>query len=141
MAYDKTGPWRPSAPGQHSPMSYVTDHLDYWSKERNMPKEKLVVGVPFYGYGFGPLADTSKRYQSMSYKDIIAAFPGAATQDEMALPNNGGTIYYNGMPTIKAKTEVAMQRGSGVMIWQLLADTNNDTSLLNVITQTIRKQP
>jgi GH18 family chitinase len=141
MAYDKTGPWRPSAPGQHSPMSYVTDHLDYWSKERNMPKEKLVVGVPFYGYGFGPLADTSKRYQSMSYKDIIAAFPGAAAQDEMALPNNGGTIYYNGMPTIKAKTEVAMQRGSGVMIWQLLADTNNDTSLLNVISQTIRKQP
>lgn len=138
MAYDKTGPWRPANPGQHSPMSYVMDHLNYWGQERKVPKERLVVGVPFYGYGFGPLADTSKRYQSMVYKDIIAAFPNAAATDEVPLPNNGGTLYYNGVATIREKTQVALAKGSGVMIWQLLADTRDDTSLLNVIDQTIK---
>ncbi|RZK65862.1 MAG: hypothetical protein EOO92_25875, partial [Pedobacter sp.] len=51
MAYDKTGHWRPNDPGQHSPMSYALDHLNYWSKERNIAKEKVIIGVPFYGYG------------------------------------------------------------------------------------------
>lgn len=138
MAYDKTGPWNTANPGQHAPMSYVMDHLNYWGKERKLPKEKLVVGVPFYGYGFGPLEDTSKRYQSMVYKDIIAAFPGAAAKDEMQLPGNGGTLYYNGIPTIRNKTKVALSQGSGVMIWQLLADTSGEYSLLNVINQTIK---
>lgn len=138
MAYDKTGPWNPSRPGPHAPMSYVKEHLEYWSSERKIPGEKLVVGVPFYGYGFGPQADTGKRYRSMIYKDIIASFPGAALQDEIPLPDNGGTLYYNGVPTIKAKTAMALRYGGGVMIWHLLADTSDDTSLLNAINETIK---
>lgn len=137
MAYDKTGPWRPSSPGQHSPISYVTDHLNYWGKDRKLSKDKLVVGVPFYGYGFGTLPDSNHLYQSMNYKEIIATFPGAAEKDEINFPNKGGTLYYNGVPTMKKKTILALQKGGGVMIWHLLADTEDSTSLLNTIHQTI----
>jgi hypothetical protein len=74
----------------------------------------------------------------MVYKDIIATFPNAAASDEVPLPENGGTLYYNGIATIREKTLVALTQGSGVMIWQLLADTTGDNSLLNVINQTIK---
>ena len=52
MAYDETGPWDPSKPGQHSSMSYTKKSVDYWLA-KGVSKSKLVVGVPFYGYGFG----------------------------------------------------------------------------------------
>jgi len=138
MAYDKTGPWRPSNPGQHAPMSYVLDHMLYWGKDRDLPAEKLVVGLPFYGYGFGASPDTG-LYRSMQYKDIVATFPGASKRDEVELPGDGGTLYYNGIASIKEKTAVAVRHGGGVMIWHLLADTTGNESLLNTIHETIIK--
>lgn len=136
MAYDKTGPWRPTNPGQHSPISYALDHLNYWKNERGVDKKKLVIGVPFYGYGFGDLPNNDKTYQGMSYKDIIQKFPGAESTDEVNYENNGGTLYYNGMGMIKAKTELALLEAGGVMVWQLMGDTRDDKSLLKVINDT-----
>jgi len=52
MAYDATGPWNPKAPGQHSSLEFAMDNVAYWLK-RGLPKPKAVLGVPFYGYGFG----------------------------------------------------------------------------------------
>lgn len=140
MAYDKTGPWRPANAGQHSPVSYAKDHLRYWSKERGVRKEKLVLGVPFYGYGFGQLPDSNRFYREMGYGDIIAAFPGAEERDEVILPGKGGMVYFNGMPTIREKTQLAMREGSGIMIWQLLHDTGDDHSLLKVVYETSQKK-
>jgi chitinase len=136
MAYDKTGPWKLTDPSQHSPISYAQDHLDYWRHERGVAKHKLIVGVPFYGYGFGPAADTNRNYRTMAYKDIISQFPGSEVKDEVILPENGGTVFYNGKNTIRKKTELAMKQGGGVMIWQLLHDTTGANSLLNVIYET-----
>lgn len=139
MAYDKTGPWRLTDPTQHSPMSYAEDHLNYWRGERGVAKSKLVIGVPFYGYGFGATPDTNKAFRSMSYKDIITQFPGAETKDEVTLPDNGGTVFYNGIPTIRRKAQLAAKKAGGVMIWQLLHDSNDDLSLLKVIDETAKK--
>ena len=44
---------------------------------------------------------------------------------------------YNGLPTIRAKTELAMQRATGIMIWTIAHDTIDDTSLLRAISETI----
>src|SRR5690606_2364365 len=63
MAYDKTGPWRPHQPGEHSPISYALDHLYYWRDSRKVDPMKLIIGVPFYGYGFGKLPDTDSSFQ------------------------------------------------------------------------------
>jgi chitinase len=142
MAYDKTGPWRPSNPGQHSPLSYATDHLTYWTKgraESNLPASKIVLGVPFYGYGFGttPLAD--RTYQEMSWSSILKNFPDSMNVDEVLLPNGGGTVYYNGKATIKAKTELALKEAGGIMIWQLMHDSFDENALLNVIDATVKQ--
>ena len=72
----------------------------------------------------------------MSYKQIVEEFPGSEQQD-MVVPDNGGIIYYNGLPTIKSKTILAQKRAGGVMVWQLLQDSPGNNSLLSAINDTI----
>ena len=74
----------------------------------------------------------------MSYKDIIARFPGA-DQKDMVEPDDGGVIYYNGLPTIQSKTILAFKNASGVMIWQLLQDAEGEKSLLGAIDAVIKE--
>ncbi|WP_051663869.1 glycosyl hydrolase family 18 protein [Dyadobacter crusticola] len=126
MSYDRTGPWRPEKPGPHAPYSMAEEDLQYWLETRKIPKEKLTLGVPFYGYGFGGTAP-----ESMSYKSILRQYPDSVNQDQMHL--NGGMVYYNGLPTIRKKTELAKEKVSGVMIWQLLQDSTGVKSLLGEI--------
>jgi GH18 family chitinase len=95
MSYDKTGPWRPEMPGQHAPLQMAVDDIDYWTS-KGLPKAKLNLGIPFYGYGFGAGAPPD-----MSYRKILAAYPGSENNDEVDLPG-GAAVYYNGRATIKA---------------------------------------
>lgn len=136
MAYDKTGPWKPENPGQHSPMSYAQEHLAYWHKERGLKKKRLNLGLPFYGYGFGELPDADPLFRNITWQEVLEKYPGRKDFDEIVLPDNGGTLYYNGISTIRQKTELAVKEGGGVMIWQLLHDSFNEDSLLDLIDRT-----
>lgn len=133
MSYDKTGPWNPSNAGPHSPYDMAVNDLAYWSN-RSANKSKLVLGVPFYGYGFGANNVTS----SMPYSAIIAAFAGAENNDQLTM-TDGEIMYYNGIPTIKNKTTLALQQGGGVMIWELLQDAPGQNSLLKNIHDVIKQ--
>jgi len=133
MSYDQTGPWRPNEPGPHSTYMKAEADLKYWRDERKVPKRKLNLGLPFYGYCFG-----TQYSQSMSYRDILATFPGANDQDQI-IPETGGVIHYNGLATIKQKTALALKNAGGIMIWQLLNDAEGDESLLLAINTMIQK--
>ena len=102
----------------HSPYSLAEGSLKYWINKRKMSKEKFILGVPFYG-----------RPQWKEYQEIVAMDPKAPTKDVV----NG--IYYNGIPTIKAKTKLAKKDAGGIMIWEITQDTTDATSLLNAIYQ------
>src|SRR5215218_7093471 len=54
MSYDRTGSWNPEKPGPHATYANAAEDLEYFGVQRSIPKEKMVLGVPFYGYGFGP---------------------------------------------------------------------------------------
>ena len=131
MSYDKTGPWNPSKAGQHSPYDMAVFDLNYWNNTRGIAKEKLSLGVPFYGYGFGQNAPAD-----ISFNDLVNQYPGAQNTDQVSVAG-GGAIYYNGIPTIKSKTTLALNKAGGIMIWQLLQDAGGDKSLLNAINVTI----
>ena len=126
MAYDATGPWAPGSPGQHSPYSMAVSQFNYWTG-RGLPASKAIIGLPFYGYGFGASAN-----QGISYANIVAQYPGAENLDQV-----GNTIYYNGIPTIKQKTTFAIQNAGGVMIWELSQDATGAKSLLTAVNQVI----
>jgi chitinase len=130
MAYDGAGPWDPKSPGQHSSMQFARDNVDYWIK-RGLAKDRAVLGVPFYGYGFG---DAFKN-RDYPYNKILAEFPGAETKDEV-----GQTVWYNGLPTIRAKSRYVMEQGlGGVMIWSLDYDVKGEKSLLAAIHEELNK--
>jgi chitinase len=112
MAYD--------GPGQnHSSYEFAEEALIYW-QQRGMPQDKTVLGVPFYS-----------RPGEVQYRNLVAANPAAAQAD--AIDYNGVTTYYNGLATMQQKTELAKRLGSGIMIWTIAADTNDETSLLKAI--------
>ena len=124
MAYDGAGYWDPKAPGQHSSLEFAKSNVRYWL-ERGLPKDKAVLGVPFYGYGFG----AAFRKGDYAYAKIVARYPGAEQVDQV-----GETIWYNGIPTIQAKTRFAREQGlGGIMIWSLDYDLPGEKSLLSAI--------
>lgn len=136
MSYDRTGPWRPDKPGPHSLYSHAVEDLNYFGTERNIAPEKMTLGVPFYGYGYGP-ALTSPAI-SMGYKKIVSTFKGAEYVDEWKMAD-GKTLYYNGIPTIKLKTRLAKQKASGIMIWEVRSDARGKKSLLRAIREASRE--
>jgi len=107
----------------HSPYWLAEESLDYW-QGRGLPPEKTVLGVPFYG-----------RPEGIAYRRLVQTDPTAADRDVSEY--EGKKIYYNGMATMQRKTELAMQRVSGIMIWELAHDTLDSTSLLGVISRTV----
>lgn len=122
MAYDVTGPWDADNPGQHSPYGKATEDISYWKNTRGVPQDKVVLGVPFYGYQF-----SGGSVSAWTFGQVVATYPGAEWVDQW------GNIYYNGIPTIQNKTALAMGQAKGIMIWELGQDASGDLSLLNAI--------
>lgn len=124
MVYDLKGPWDPNNPGQHSPYSWAVQCIAYWQNQ-GVSASKLTLGVPFYGYDFGvsPVA-------SFTYRTIVGEDPANAQLDEL------GQKFWNGIPTIIEKTELALNNVAGIMIWEIGQDAfgaNAEYSLLRAI--------
>ena len=129
MAYDGAGYWQPDAPGQHSSLAFAKQQVAWWL-DRGVPKAKAVLGVPFYGYGFGK----AFKKRDYPYSTILASYPGAEKLDQA-----GETIWYNGIPTIKAKSQLVVDEDlAGVMIWSLDSDVKGPHSLLTAIHETLQ---
>ncbi|HEX6034768.1 MAG TPA: glycosyl hydrolase family 18 protein [Anaerolineales bacterium] len=109
----------------HGTMEQFERGLSYWS-ERGLPKEKMVMGAPFYGD------------PNMPYFKIVQADPNAAQTDTFEY--FGRTYHYNGIPTMQAKTRLAMENAGGMMFWALDHDAQGDLSLVNAIYQTVHEQ-
>jgi GH18 family chitinase len=129
MAYDGAGYWDANAPGQHSSFEFAKSNVAYWLK-RGLPRSKAVLGVPFYGYGFGE----AFRKRDYPYSEVVASYPGAENADQA-----GNTIWYNGLPTIRAKSSYVIEQGlGGIMIWSLDYDVKGARSLLTAIDEVLK---
>lgn len=126
MAYDLTGPWMSNKPGPHSSFSFAQTAVQYWKKQ-GVPGDRLTLGVPFYGWNFNDRSNV----HSMAFGELVTLNVAYAHLDQV------GEVYYNGINTVIAKTEMALKEVSGVMIWELGKDAFNEYSLLNTIHETI----
>jgi chitinase len=136
MAYDALGPGWGTVGSEHSSYAMAQSHIATW-QARGLKKEKLVLGLPFYGYGFNGYA------ANYTFSDIVNQFGAAAAQTDLIgkLCASCAYITYNGIPTIKAKTRLALQQGSGVMIWELSHDATGANSLLAAVRAEIGSTP
>ena len=105
----------------HGTLEQLERGLAFWSG-RGLPKEKIVMGMPFYGD------------PDLPYFKIVAEDPSAAQTDTFEY--FGKTYHYNGIPTTQKKTKIAMEQASGIMFWTLDFDAQGDLSLVNAIYQT-----
>ena len=105
----------------HGTMAQFEKGLSFWTA-RGLPKEKIVMGIPFYG-------DPDMPYRKLVQNDSAAA--------QMDTYDFFGSVYhYNGIPTVQAKTKLAMQQANGIMFWTLDFDIQGEFSLVNAIYQT-----
>jgi chitinase len=111
MAYDGGSP--------HANYDWSIASANYW-KTRGLPASKTVLGVPFYS-----------RPGYLTYAQLVAMDPANANRD--CANANGAQQCYNGIPTIKRKTQWAMANAGGIMNWELSQDTSGSTSLVSAI--------
>lgn len=116
MAYD--GPRN-----DHSSYAMAERSIATWLA-RGIHPDKIVLGVPFYG-----------RPGNATYRTLLANDPATANGDRVLF--NGVEQNYNGPATIRRKTELALQRAGGIMIWELSQDARGSDSLLRVIGGTV----
>ena len=116
MAYDDT-------PLHHSTFDFALSSLAHW-ENYGAPREKLMLGVPFYG--------KKANGTGYAYKYIIDTYHPGPEVDFV------GGIGFNGIDTIKRKAEYVINNGfRGIMIWEISQDTTDDSSLLTAIKDTI----
>ncbi|MET0132636.1 MAG: glycosyl hydrolase family 18 protein [Kibdelosporangium sp.] len=111
MAYDGGNP--------HAGYDWSIQSANFW-KSRGLPASKTVLGVPFYS-----------RPGYLTYAQLVAMDPANANRD--CVNANGAQQCYNGIPTIKRKTQWAMANAGGIMNWELSQDTTGSTSLVSAI--------
>lgn len=120
MAYDNDGD-----PSSHASYEFAVESLKYFNIQRGIPKNKLVLGVPFYGRGYN--ADGSLNWNSyVSFSELISSDAENYNRDEY----NG--VAYNGAASIAEKCSFAKDYG-GIMIWEISQDASGEYSLLQVI--------
>lgn len=121
MAYDLVGPTWGEPGAEHSPYEQAERDLALW-RSRGVPRDKLVLGVPFYGRGFGSYAGGEN-----SYRQLVRRFGEQAAQGDVIGERCGGCSYitYNGPATIARKAALARELAGGVMVWELTEDSED----------------
>ena len=151
------------APGDPTPENTVVATVNRYL-EAGVPKEKLVVGVPFFGYGYGgvpakanglfqpaerngfePSAPRAAWLGSTKYRDISKALRSGFQrhwEPKAGVPwlYNASTrswITYDDAQSIALKADLVKRRGlGGVMIWELSGD---DGTLLPTLHRRLRQ--
>lgn len=118
MSYDAIGPSWGEAGAEHSSYAMAVRDLDLWLA-RGVARERLVLGVPFYGYGFGG------EKANWSYRELVAAQGLNATKADVIGERCAGCRYitHNSPATIEKKARLAAEKASGVMVWELSQDS------------------
>ena len=112
MAYDMNN-------AEHSPLWFADTSISYWLN-RGVPADKIILGMPLYA-----------RPSWKQYRHLVAENPENAYIDHVT----SGTLesYYNGLNTLREKTYIAMKKAGGVMLFDVNEDTNDETSVVSMI--------
>jgi GH18 family chitinase len=161
------GPTNGSTPMEDNPIFSVEDSLWYWSNPffvnwqgegQKIARNKLVAGVPLYGYDFAYKKDpdpesgqTPPGYKVLRYKELVQQFPGASTAANANIKVSGNTprpsfvsasgsypyahnLYFETPDTAVTKLNFLKQIGlQGVIIWELSNEVWDGPSIVKAL--------
>lgn len=133
MIYDCYGEADEDGVEPHAPMSQFKERLGNYASA-GVKKEKMVVGVPFYG-GNRQLEGTPH----MTYDVIYEQSGGSIT----AAANSFEGYAFNGYDLIREKTQYLLDNGyAGIMVWEISHDIDygNPLSLMRAIKSVTQKK-
>ncbi len=104
----------------HSPYAFAQASLQLWL-DKGVPASKAILGIPFYS-----------RPSNTAYSALVGQNAQAADLDQL------NDQFYNGIPTVRAKTALALSSAGGIMAWDLSEDAavtpnSPDVSLVSAI--------
>jgi hypothetical protein len=136
MIYDQTGTWASSPFGNHASLDHIKQAETYWLR-RGFARNKLVLGLPYYGYRFS--STSGGLATPVSYADILTQFPDMKSSDNY-LSNSSGYYWFNGVDLIKEKVNYAINNGfKGVFVWELTQDNYSSPLSLDLAMNSITK--
>lgn len=129
MVYDQTGLWNNGPFGNHASFEHFLQAEKYWT-DRGFQKQKMVMGLPFYGYRFS--SEAGGKGKAIRYKDIAAAFPDMSPAENQTPGKDW--CFFNGPELIQQKTRYVLENGfAGIMIWEMSQDSPTKRSLHKAI--------
>ncbi len=132
MAYDFSGPWRPTA-GHHSQLYAAREGensgasaIDY-IMSTGFPSRKILLGVPVFGRSFIGATGPGDRYHTIGGEDGTFEYkslprPGAVENTHVSLGaascvgGDGGFVTYDNPATVALKAQYCRQKNLGVCI-------------------------
>ncbi len=127
MAYDAIGPTWGEAGSEHATVEQARRDIKLWLA-RGVARERLVLGVPFYGYGYG-------RYKAnYTFRDIHREHPAVARLSDTIGSRCAGCSYitFNGLPTLVEKARLAQREAGGIMVWEITQDTSDQLLIRSI---------
>lgn len=120
--------------GRHSTSESTLEALEYMEARYEIPYEKMLMGIPFYGRIFdGYSPDYWKKAQS--YREIVFQNKVQPQDDE----SDG--YYFNGMNTVIEKAKMSVDMGlNGIFVWEIGQDSFGKDSLTSVLNKTLRPE-
>lgn len=120
--------------GRHSTSESTQEALEYMAARYDIPYEKMLMGIPFYGRIFdGYSPDYWKKAQS--YREIVFQNEVLPQDDE------ADGYYFNGMNTVQKKAEMGIDLGlKGFFVWEIGQDSFGRDSLTAVLDRTVRPE-
>lgn len=109
MAYDLGEP--------HASFGKSERAIRFW-RRFGVPREKLVLGVPFYG---------KRGKHGLPYGNLVRRHRPAPSDDE------AGGYAFLGPATMERTARLAFRRGAGVMVWEVTQDAGGRRSLLDAL--------
>ncbi len=155
MTYDLHGGWE-STTGHNAPL-YASDGLSVDDAvqaylDAGVPAEKLTLGLPYYGRGYGGAEGLGQHFTGLpdgtwesgvfDYEDLRDHYVGAsgwtrywdadAGVPYLVSESQRVVISYDDAESIQGKVDYARERGLlGVMAWELSAEDGDLSALVN----------
>jgi chitinase len=108
--------------------------MNYYVKNKKVAKEKLTLGIGFFGNG-----RVAGKHTEINYNVLLQNYPNAWAVDTVGggTFDEGAVFNYEGEATVAKETKLGLQYG-GVMIWELSGDDPGPHSILAVIQKNLK---